>query len=175
MSNPWLKFFPTDWRADPALRMCSLEARGLWIELLGLMHEATPRGDLVVSGKAPTLQQVATLTGAPLDVVERAMAELSDAGVYSTTETGTITSEFLSRWDRLSRRPPIPSDIRAAVLDRDGEVCVYCGDTEGPFHIDHVHPWSRGGLHTMANLAVACATCNLAKGAKTVAEFMEGR
>lgn len=40
MSDPWLKFYPTDWRSDPALKMCSLAARGLWIEMIALMHEA---------------------------------------------------------------------------------------------------------------------------------------
>jgi len=51
MKQPWLKFFPSDWRADPALRMCSLAARGLWIEMLCLMHEARPHGSLLVNGK----------------------------------------------------------------------------------------------------------------------------
>ena len=43
---PWMKFYPADWRADPALRMCSLAARGLWMEMLSIMHEADPRGSL---------------------------------------------------------------------------------------------------------------------------------
>ena len=41
---PWLKFYPRDWRGDQALRLVSLHARGLWIELLCVMHEATPYG-----------------------------------------------------------------------------------------------------------------------------------
>jgi len=28
--NPWVTFYPTDWRADPGLRHCSLAARGRW-------------------------------------------------------------------------------------------------------------------------------------------------
>ena len=48
--RPWMKFYPADWRAEPSLRFTSLAARGLWIEMLALMHEATPRGSLLVKG-----------------------------------------------------------------------------------------------------------------------------
>jgi hypothetical protein len=46
---PWRKWYPQDWRADAPLRMCSFAARGLWIDLLGLMHESTPVGFLLVN------------------------------------------------------------------------------------------------------------------------------
>lgn len=51
MSHPWMKFYPADWRADPGLRMCSgCCARGMWMEMLCLMHEAMPRGFLKLAG-----------------------------------------------------------------------------------------------------------------------------
>lgn len=57
---------------------------------------------------------------------------------------------------------------RWAQLGYDG--CVYCD--AGKFeHIDHVIPLSRGGSHTLDNLAPACARCNRAKGSRTVEEF----
>ena len=42
MSQPWIKFYPRDWRGDQALRVVSLAARGLWIEMLSIMHEGQP-------------------------------------------------------------------------------------------------------------------------------------
>lgn len=69
-------------------------------------------------------------------------------------------------------RPGIPSAIREAVWQRDGEVCQYCDATIGPFHLDHVMPWSRGGAHSVENLVVSCATCNWSKGTKTLAEWL---
>jgi hypothetical protein len=65
----------------------------------------------------------------------------------------------------------IPRRVRQAVFDRDGFVCTYCSDEEGPFDLDHVHPSSRGGLSTEANLTVACASCNRSKGASTLDEW----
>lgn len=53
-------------------------------------------------------------------------------------------------------------------------VCNWCGvKCENNFHLDHVEPLSRGGLHTVANLCVSCPTCNLKKNAKDPYEFAQ--
>ena len=61
--------------------------------------------------------------------------------------------------------------LRNAVLRRDGEVCAYCGDTDGPHHTDHVVPLSRGGESALTNLVVACYACNASKRDKLVDEW----
>jgi 5-methylcytosine-specific restriction endonuclease McrA len=38
-------------------------------------------------------------------------------------------------------------------------------------HIDHIIPLSRGGRHSIGNLAPACAACNLKKGYKYLVEM----
>ena len=90
MSQPWMKFYPSDWRADPALRMCSLAARGLWMEMLCIMHEAG--GYLMVNEKQLLPRQLAVLSGASVDEVNAWLLELSDAGVFSRNADGTIYS-----------------------------------------------------------------------------------
>lgn len=97
MADPWLKFYPADWRNDPALKMCSMAARGLWIELICLMHQATPYGHLLVNGKTPTDAQVAVLVGAPPDQIATLLGELESAGIFSRTRNGTIYSRKLTR------------------------------------------------------------------------------
>lgn len=97
MSDPWLKFYPTDWRSDPALKMCSLAARGLWIEMIALMHEAVPYGHLLVSGRSPTDAQLAVLAGAPMDQITDILGELESAGVFSRTREGVIYSRKMTR------------------------------------------------------------------------------
>ena len=94
MSAPWMKFYPTDWRADPSLRMCSLAARGLWMEMLCIMHEASPYGTLRVNGRPVTDRQLSSLAGGD---VEGLLAELEDAGVFSREEDGTIFSRRMQR------------------------------------------------------------------------------
>lgn len=95
MTNPWLKFYPSDWRSDPKLRMCSLAARGLWIEMLALMHEANPRGHLLVNGIAPSDTQLSALIGSPLD--RSLIDELEQVGVFSRTKDGVIYSRRMTR------------------------------------------------------------------------------
>jgi len=49
-------------------------------------------------------------------------------------------------------------------------ICTYCG--AAPIgHIDHVHPRSRGGQDTPANLVGSCPTCNTSKGARDPFEW----
>ena len=79
--KPWMKFYPTDWQSDPKLRTCSLAARGLWIEMLCIMHEA--EGDLAVNGKALAARQIALLCGAEVGEVGALIAELKAADVVS--------------------------------------------------------------------------------------------
>jgi 5-methylcytosine-specific restriction endonuclease McrA len=53
--------------------------------------------------------------------------------------------------------------------------CFYCEKemSEGPEHIDHYYPLSKGGPHERANLRPSCAQCNLSKHAKQPETFME--
>lgn len=92
-----MKFYTSDWRNDPALKMCSMAARGLWIEMICLMHQATPYGHLLVNGQCPTDAQLAVLVGAPSDQIAALLGELEAAGIFSRTKEGTIYSRKLSR------------------------------------------------------------------------------
>lgn len=97
MSDPWFKFYPTDWRSDPRLRMCGLAARGLWIEMIAVMHEATPYGHLLVAGQSPTDAQLAVLAGTPPDQIPGLVGELESSGVFSRTGAGVIFSRKMTR------------------------------------------------------------------------------
>lgn len=64
----------------------------------------------------------------------------------------------------------IPAHLRRLVLERSGERCEYCrlsqAGQEATFHIDHVTPVVVGGQTVADNLALACVSCSLRKGAK---------
>lgn len=77
------------------------------------------------------------------------------------------------RISRSSARNPIPLAIKSLALSREGQRCAYCGDEEGPFHFDHLYPVARGGTDEAHNIVVACQTCNLSKGDKTILEWVE--
>lgn len=97
MSEPWMKFYPRDWRGDQALRAVSLAARGLWIECLCIMHEAKPYGHLVLNGTPVDGGTLARMTGIPMDEVSAMLAELRQAGVLSVTGKGVVFSRRMTK------------------------------------------------------------------------------
>lgn len=100
-SKPWMKFYPQDWRADERLRLCSLAARGLWVEMMAIMHRAEPYGHLLIGGISPSPAQLATQVGADVAVVEAAYAELERLSVFSKDEDGVIFSRRMVRdWQK---------------------------------------------------------------------------
>lgn len=62
-------------------------------------------------------------------------------------------------------REPIPRDIVDAVYTRDGGRCVYCGSTD-KLQIDHIIPFSKGGVDTVENFQILCQRCNIEKSNK---------
>ncbi len=99
MHIPWMKFYPSDWRSDPALHVCSIAARGLWMEMLCVMHEASPRGSLLINGRQVTERQLAALAGIADNEARRLLSELEEAGVLSRDADGTIYSRRIRRDD----------------------------------------------------------------------------
>lgn len=95
--NPWMKFYPQDWRADEKLRMCSLAARGLWIEMLAIMHRSERYGQLLIGGRVPTDAQLAVQVGASPSEVTALLAELDGADVFSRAASGAIYSRRMTR------------------------------------------------------------------------------
>lgn len=94
---PWMKFYPSDWLSDERLRACSGEARGLWIDMLCLMHKSDRRGYLQLNGQPLTLDQLARSTGRSTEESARQLQELKTSGVFSVTEHGVIFSRRMVR------------------------------------------------------------------------------
>ena len=103
MSQPWIKFYPRDWRGDQALRVCSLAARGLWMEMLCIMHEASPRGHLLIGASAVTDDALARAVGARTEEVQALLVELHDAGVFDRSRKGVILSRRMIADERRSK------------------------------------------------------------------------
>ncbi len=97
MADAWLKFYPQDWRADERLRNCGLGARGLWMEMLALMHRSERYGYLLINGKAPSDRQLAVQVGAGIDELSGLLSELEGEAVFSRDRNGTIYSRRMIR------------------------------------------------------------------------------
>lgn len=96
---PWFKFHAADWMSDPSLRMCSLAARGAWIDLLAIMHGSNAnRGYLRLPNGAPMQPvHIARIVGCTTPEAEAIVRELEDAAVFSRTDDGCIYSRRMVR------------------------------------------------------------------------------
>ncbi len=92
MKYPAFQFYPGDWQQDPGVRASSLQARGLWVEMLCLMHHGEPYGHLTISGKAINERTLSRLVGSEMKRVCASLKELASNGVYSLTKDGIIYS-----------------------------------------------------------------------------------
>jgi hypothetical protein len=100
--NPAFQFYPKDWRSDIELQSCSLEAKGLWIELLCIMHQGTPYGYLTTNtGDKPTDNQIAKWVGIHPVKYRKLLTELLHRKVAKTDEQGRIYCKRMLEDQRL--------------------------------------------------------------------------
>lgn len=78
---PALQFYPGDWKKDPGISMLDITSRGIWFELLLLMHESSDRGLLLINGAPPTPNQVARSIRCSLKQYHRALTEILRLGI----------------------------------------------------------------------------------------------
>lgn len=103
---PALQRYPGDWQRDTALRPCSLAARGLWAEMLFIMHNGEPRGVMRAGERRlDSTETIARMVGtSPDENVAGLLAELETAGVFSRDADGTIFSRRMVRDTELARK-----------------------------------------------------------------------
>jgi hypothetical protein len=135
----WMKFWPQDWHRDPALRCCGAAARGMWIDMICLMHEGTPYGHLTINGKPATMRQIGAITGVGEEQATELTAELEEAGVFSRTRNRTIYSR------RMVRDATKSADGAEDIVKRWGE-----GESSGTTRARRLSAARKKGTHTPA-------------------------
>lgn len=105
----WIQFYPSDWRSEPCLKLCSLAAKGLWIEMLCLMAQSSVHGHLCHPNKQEPLQpkDLAKILGNSEEEIVPLLAELESNGVFCRDdEIKTIYSRRLLK-DEAKRRDQV--------------------------------------------------------------------
>jgi hypothetical protein len=87
---PSLQFYPYDWRNDNELQSCLIGARGLWIELICLMHDSQQYGYLLINGQKPDDKTLARLTHTHPQTFRKLRDELIKNGVARLTSEEVI-------------------------------------------------------------------------------------
>ena len=102
MKRPSFQFYPGDWLNDIALRLCSIGARGLWIDILCLMHQGHPYGYLKIKDKILDEEDVATITRINFEEMKSYLLELEENGVLGRDSDRCIFSKRMVK-DEIKR------------------------------------------------------------------------
>ena len=102
MKLPWIKFYASDWLSDEAVRSCSVEARGLWIDMISLMAKSEIHGHLLIGGKPARAEQLARIVGLTTERTMQLMDELHSSGVFSFDKETIISRRMVK--DELVRK-----------------------------------------------------------------------
>jgi hypothetical protein len=95
---PAFQFYPGDWRKDMGVQSLSFHDRGVWWEMLCLMHESERRGVLVLNGQAMSEEALSRVLGLDKQTLTTTLTSLLTSGVASREEdTGAVYSRRMVR------------------------------------------------------------------------------
>lgn len=99
---------------------------------------------------------------------------LEDKRVYLQTPMGKAVDTNHRHKRRSQKKGGDVTGAQMLNLISASKSCFYCHcDLNGvKIHVDHFVPLSKGGLHSISNLVIACEPCNLRKGVKDPMVFM---
>jgi uncharacterized phage protein (TIGR02220 family) len=78
---PALQFYPADWRKDLAVQALGYHDRGVWFEMLCLMHESSERGVMLLNGAPMAEDVIARLLGLDNQTFNQTLSTLLTYGV----------------------------------------------------------------------------------------------
>lgn len=78
---PAMQFYPADWRKDLAVQALCYHDRGVWFEMLCLMHESSERGVLLLAGQPMPDDVAARLLGLDNQTFNQTLSNLLTYGV----------------------------------------------------------------------------------------------
>lgn len=97
MARPSFPFYPDDWMNDLGLRGCPPAARGVWADMLCLMHQGEPYGYLTDKAGPLSMRFVANRCGITIPQLLKALSDLENHHVFSRDEGQVIFSRRMIR------------------------------------------------------------------------------
>jgi len=100
---PAFQFYPSDWRSDNGVQSLSYFERGVWFEILCLMHESEQRGKLLLNGKPMPDDALARLLGLDKQNLTKTLTTILDYGVATRLSDGTLVNRRMLRDEELRK------------------------------------------------------------------------
>ena len=106
----------------------------------------------------------------------RVEATHEDVSITVTVDPAATTMSPSSRAKSI-KKALSRTNLKAAVLQRDGNKCAYCGKygKRNKLEMEHVVPRSTGGSDRYDNRVASCKDCNAKKNNRPLEEFLKRR
>lgn len=105
MKLPAIQFYPADWRKDPGVQALDYFDRGVWFEILCLMHESSERGKLLLNGEPMPDDALARVLGLDNQTLTKTLTTLLRFGVASRDqETGALINRRMVKDENLRQK-----------------------------------------------------------------------
>jgi hypothetical protein len=98
---PAFQFYPSDWLTDPALRMCALETRGAWIDILCLMFLSDEPGYLKIQGVPICSENLKKMLGLSKKNFDLVFYELRRYNILKIDDFGVYYSKRMVEDERI--------------------------------------------------------------------------
>lgn len=147
--RPAQQWYWDDWFSAFDVRLCSIAARGLWIDMLGIMWKAEIRGTLTVNGRQVNNKTLAKIAGATIEEVNSLIKELEDNDVFSKLRDGTI---ICRRLFKESKKQKDISNIRSEAGKKGAESRWQIDNKKNGKNI------TKGIIKKMAKMATSTST-----------------
>jgi len=100
---PAIQFYPGDWRKDVGVQSLNYFDRGVWLEMLLLMHDSPVRGKLMLGNGAMSDEALARILHIETETLKKTLSTLLECGVTEReTRTGALINRRMLR-DELER------------------------------------------------------------------------
>lgn len=102
MKSPAFQFYPADWRKDPGVQSLDYETRGIWFEIICIMHESEERGVLMLNGAPMPDAALARMLGLDNQKLQTTLTTLLTYGVAKRRESdGAVYSKRMVSDEKL--------------------------------------------------------------------------
>jgi hypothetical protein len=132
---PAFQFYPADWRKDPGVQALGFHDRGVWFEILCLMHESSERGVLLLNGHPMPMQALANILGLDNQTLNQTVTNLTTYGVAKIRDgDGALFSKRMVADEKLCkvRREAGKKGGNPALLNQKDKQTDIQGDNQNP-------------------------------------------
>jgi len=98
---PAIQLYPADWRKDPGIQALDYFEKGVWMEMLFIMHESNSRGFLKINDRKIDKKVLSKMLGLTLKKTEKTLKTLYDFGIYSVDDNDVIYSRRMVKDEKL--------------------------------------------------------------------------